>query len=263
MASANARRTCGARDGREPGIGEAIARRFAAEGALVGITARTKEEGDHRFSGSIATTLATIRDAGGAAFAVPADLSRVDDRVRVVEAVSGEFGPIDVLVNNAAITYFGPLARVRPAPLAAHVRRPGARAVPPVPARHPRDAVGTSRLDPEHLVPGCHPSGWTALRRRWAHRLRNVQGRPRALVDGPRLELYDDGIAVNALSPTGLVVTPGVVHHELDKRIPKERHESVDVMSEAALLLCSHDPRAVTGRIASSQSLLGEFALEA
>ena len=72
-------------------------------------------------------------------------------------------------------------------------------------------------------------------------------------------ELYDDGIAVNALSPTGLVVTPGVVHHELDKRIPKERHEPVEVMSEAALLLCTQDPGALTGRIVSSQDILREF----
>jgi NAD(P)-dependent dehydrogenase (short-subunit alcohol dehydrogenase family) len=76
-------------------------------------------------------------------------------------------------------------------------------------------------------------------------------------------ELYEDGIAVNALSPTGLVVTPGVVHHELDKRIPKDRHEPVGVMSEAALLLCSQDPRELTGRIVSSQALLREFNVTA
>jgi NAD(P)-dependent dehydrogenase (short-subunit alcohol dehydrogenase family) len=76
-------------------------------------------------------------------------------------------------------------------------------------------------------------------------------------------ELYDDGIAVNALSPTGLVVTPGVVHHELDKRIPKERHEPVAVMAEAALLLCSHVPRELTGRVVFSQELLREFSVTA
>jgi NAD(P)-dependent dehydrogenase (short-subunit alcohol dehydrogenase family) len=75
-------------------------------------------------------------------------------------------------------------------------------------------------------------------------------------------ELYDDGIAINALSPSGLVVTPGVMYHELDKRVPKELHEPVGVMAEAAVLLCSRDPRELTGRITYSQELLREFGVE-
>ena len=79
---------------------------------------------------------------------------------------------------------------------------------------------------------------------------------------GLAAELYDDGIAVNALSPSGLVVTPGVKHHELDKRVPIERHEPVEVMAEAALLLCSRDQKELTGRITYSQELLREFGVE-
>jgi hypothetical protein len=64
------------------------------------------------------------------------------------------------------------------------------------------------------------------------------------------------------LSPTGLVVTPGVVHHQLDKRVPKERHEPVGFMAEAALVLCSGDPRELTGKITYSQALLAEVGVE-
>jgi citronellol/citronellal dehydrogenase len=249
--------------GASRGIGEAIARRFAAEGALVGVTARTQQEGDHRFSGSITTTLHAIQDAGGAAFAVPADLSREEDRVRVVEAVVGEFGPIDVLVNNAAITYFtaSPDFDLRRWQLMFDVQvlapfhlsqlvTPGMR------------AAGAGWILNISSPAAAHPTGPP-----FAGGTHTVYGMCKAAIErfstGLASELYDDGIAVNALSPTGLVVTPGVVHHQLDKRIPQDRHEHVGVMAEAALLLCSRDPRAITGRIASSQELLAEFDLAA
>lgn len=246
--------------GASRGIGAEIARRFAGEGALVGVTARTKEEGDHRFSGSISSTLSTIQDADGTAIAVQADLSRAEDRVRLVETVIGELGPIDVLVNNAAITYFTAsrefdLRRwqlmfdvqvLAPFHLAQLV-------IPEMRASHCGWILNISS------PAAIHPTGPP-----FVFGGHTVYGMCKAALErfstGLASELYDDGIAVNALSPTGLVVTPGVVHHELDRRIPKERHEPVEVMSEAALLLCSQDPRSITGRIVSSQEFLREVA---
>src|SRR5437899_12694911 len=87
--------------GASRGIGQEIAKRFAADGAQVFVTARTIEEGDHVFSGSITTTVQEILDAGGSAEAVAADLGKAEDRARLVTTT----GPIDILVNNAAITY--------------------------------------------------------------------------------------------------------------------------------------------------------------
>src|ERR1700731_203614 len=89
--------------GASRGIGEAIARRFAQDGARVAVSARTVHEGDHRLlTGSITGTVQAILDAGGQAIAVPADLAHKGDRARLVETVERELGPIDVLVNNAA-----------------------------------------------------------------------------------------------------------------------------------------------------------------
>src|ERR1700674_232580 len=97
--------------GASRGIGEAIARRFAADGARVAVSARTVNEGDHRLlTGSISGTVRAIADSGGRAIAVPADLARKEDRARLIETVERELGPIDVLVNNAAVTYFAPVA---------------------------------------------------------------------------------------------------------------------------------------------------------
>ena len=249
--------------GASRGIGQSIAQLFAAHGAAVGVTARTLEEGDHRFTGSLATTVRDIERAGGAAFAVNADLSREDERARVVAAVIEAFGPIDILVNNAAITYFEPVQDFE--------------------ARRLRLMFDVQVVAPFHLAQLVMGS----MRERGSGWILNIsspaavhpQGPPFASFGGTvygmckaalerfstglASELYDDGVAVNALAPTGLVVTPGVVHHRLDQYVPMERHEPVEVMANAALLLCSREPRSLTGRLAYSQALLSEFGGDA
>src|ERR1700716_3239776 len=97
--------------GASRGIGEAIARRFAADGANVAVSARTVNEGDHRLLRVRSRgTVEAPAEPGAKAIPVPADLARKDDRARLIETVERELGPIDVLVNNAAVTYFEPVA---------------------------------------------------------------------------------------------------------------------------------------------------------
>ena len=76
---------------------------------------------------------------------------------------------------------------------------------------------------------------------------------------GLAAELYDDDIAVNALSPTRVVPTPGTIFHHLTSQ-DDPNSEPPSVMAEAALRLCSAEPKALTGRIAYSQELLAELA---
>src|SRR2546423_8768361 len=96
--------------GASRGIGAEIARRFAAEGAAVAAAARTVEPAPGRLPGTITETVEAIRAAGGRAIAVPVDLSRAADRERLVAETERELGDVDVLVNNAAVTYFRPAA---------------------------------------------------------------------------------------------------------------------------------------------------------
>lgn len=74
-------------------------------------------------------------------------------------------------------------------------------------------------------------------------------------------EVWGDNIAVNVLSPSGLVLTPGVVHHKLDKRVPVDRHEPASYMAEAAFALCSGDPKVLTGRVTYAKPLLEELGV--
>jgi len=81
------------------GIGRAIARRFASEGAAVLVTARTETE--------IRAVAADIQSSGGRATAVTADLAQTEDCQKIVAAARAAFGAVHILVNNGAI--YGPV----------------------------------------------------------------------------------------------------------------------------------------------------------
>ena len=77
---------------------------------------------------------------------------------------------------------------------------------------------------------------------------------------GLAAELYSANIAVNALSPSRVVPTPGTVFHHLTSYDNPDA-EPASVMAEAALQLCSAEPRARTGMITYSQQLLSELGV--
>ncbi len=77
------------------GIGEASARRFAAEGAAVAIV-DLNLEGAERVASA-------IRQAGGRAHAIVADVAREDDVRAMLQETHNEFGALHILMNNAAI----------------------------------------------------------------------------------------------------------------------------------------------------------------
>ena len=88
------------------GIGAAIVRRLAAEGARVAFT----------YSASIAAAeslAAEIGDAGGTALAIAADSADAAAVTAAVDATASAFGGLDILVNNAGIGVAGPVADAR------------------------------------------------------------------------------------------------------------------------------------------------------
>src|SRR6266581_394889 len=86
--------------GASRGIGAEIARLFANEGGRIICAARTLREGDHQLAGSLETTVAEIRAAGGEAEAVAANISEPAECERLISAARQAYGPVDVLVNN-------------------------------------------------------------------------------------------------------------------------------------------------------------------
>ena len=88
--------------GASKGIGRGIAVGLAAGGARVAVGYHEDEAGARK-------TVDTITSSGGIAEPVRLDLARVDDCRTAIDVVSDTFGGIDVLVNNAARTRFGPV----------------------------------------------------------------------------------------------------------------------------------------------------------
>jgi citronellol/citronellal dehydrogenase len=69
-------------------------------------------------------------------------------------------------------------------------------------------------------------------------------------------EVQADGIAVNVLSPSRVVPTPGTVHHHLVGH-PGQVVEPPERFAAAALALCTGDPATVTGRVTTTDEVLG------
>ncbi len=93
--------------GASKGIGAAIAKELALQGAAVAVN----------YSGSKAgadQVVAEIKNAGGKAIAVQADVANPDSIGPLIKKVVEELGPIDVLVNNAGVFEFGPIEAVTP-----------------------------------------------------------------------------------------------------------------------------------------------------
>src|SRR5580692_9364938 len=229
--------------GASRGIGAEIARRFGQAGAAVAVAARTTEPGSSPLAGTIGETVQQIRDAGGTAVAIPTDLSSPEARERLVAEAAAQLGPPDILVSNAAVTYFTPVGDFT--------------------ERRYQLMFNVQVEAPFHLaqlvVPGMREAG-----QGWILNISSVAARHPTIPPGPRAgrggtvygmckaalerfstglaaELYADNIAVNALSPNKVVPTAGTLFHHLTTEDDPEA-EPPSVMAEASLMLCSGDP---------------------
>ncbi len=91
--------------GASKGIGAAIARQLAADGFQTIVNYASS-------SGEAAEIVAGIEQAGGRALAVRADIADAQALAALFDRAEAEFGRVDVLVNNAGISKFSPLAEV-------------------------------------------------------------------------------------------------------------------------------------------------------
>jgi citronellol/citronellal dehydrogenase len=95
--------------GASRGVGAATALMLAERGCKVVCAARATDAAPVPIPGTIDETVRRIRDAGGEAIAVPTNLAKDAEVDRMITSTVEQLGPVDILVNNAAITFPGDL----------------------------------------------------------------------------------------------------------------------------------------------------------
>jgi citronellol/citronellal dehydrogenase len=247
--------------GASRGIGKTIANLFAAEGARVVCAARTLEEGAHFLEGSLNTTVSEIRKAGGVALAVQADVSEEEGCSKIVETAKKEFGPVDVLINDAVVSYFMPIKDypvkrwVRA--FAVNVHGPFMMAQKVLPDMIERGHGAIVNVSSGAAIgPGRGPyaesgTGGTMYGATKAALERFTQG----LAE----EVQQYGISVTAVSPSNVVPTPGTVYHKLVTGYDDPHGEPPEMMARAILLLATEPLEKITGRVTYSQQILKEY----
>ena len=247
--------------GASRGIGEAIAVRYAMEGASVALAARTVDEGDHKLlAGSINGVAERIRGAGGEAIAVRCNLADAEDRTNLIRTTEQELGAVDILVNNGAVTYYisvdeFPESRFKimlevQVYAALHLCQlvlPGMR------ERKSGSIVNISSGSAILPALDAAPNDGT------------VYGMCKAALErfsaGLATEARADGVAVNALRP-GLVATPGVEYFGLITDANRDSTTPVEHVAEACLRLAQGDPATLSGRVVTAAGMIEEFDLQ-
>jgi citronellol/citronellal dehydrogenase len=249
--------------GASRGIGRTVAELLAAEGARVVCVARTLNEGDHRLEGSLASTVAAIRGAGGEATAVAADISSEPECLKLAEAARAAYGPIDTLVNNAALNYYIPTVEYPTGrwikAFAVNVHAPFilSKAVLPDMIAGRRGAI-VNISSGSAIGPGRGPyqdqtvRGGVMYGATKAALERFTQGLAQEMAQ-------QGGIAVSCVSPSRTVPTPGTVYHKLMASLDDPRGEPPTMMARAVLLLASEPAEKVNGRVTYSQQILKEW----
>lgn len=244
--------------GASRGIGRAIALRLAAEGARVAVTARSLDSHPEGIAGTLEETVDEITRHGGQALAIGADLLEAEARRRIVERTCEALGPIDILVNNAAAAIYMPLAdysekRMR-ITFEVNLIAPFHLSQLVFPFMREKGQgwiVNVSSATAEH-PPGPPYGSWEA--RAGAGLYATTKAALNRLTGAMAAEFADSGIAVNTLAPVAAVLTEGA--EALDV-MPEGTHlEPVETVAEAALVLCTCDPRQLTGRVTYSEKLL-------
>jgi NAD(P)-dependent dehydrogenase (short-subunit alcohol dehydrogenase family) len=249
--------------GASRGIGAEIARLLAAEGGRVVCVARTRREGDHPLAGSLDTTVAGIRAAGGDAHPVAANIADPAECERLMQAARGRYGPVDVLVNNAALTYFLPIVdypvKKWLASWAVNVHAPFVLSRLALADMIPRRRGSIVNVSSGAAIgPGRGPYPDPAAGARGGTCYGAQKAALERFTQGLAAEVYPHGVSVTCVAPSQVVPTPGTVHHRLVRGLDDPRGEPPLLMARAVLLLATEPLDRVTGRVAYSQQILAE-----
>lgn len=228
--------------GASRGIGLAIARRFAAEGASVVLCA--SRLGAHgKLQGTLAGAVEEINSAGGRAAAEVCDLGDADSRATLVERAELHFGPLDIVVNNAAAATMQLPSQVtreqRNQMYEINLNAPVDIAQQVLPAMRARGEGWILNISSQSAKQPTVPYRDSQM----AAHVIAAYGATKAALDrysqGLAHEVAADGVCINTLAPESIVLTAGADYvREIARRSP-DMAEPVETMAEAALALCS------------------------
>ena len=244
--------------GASRGIGKAMARRFAAEGAAVVINSPVMGE-EKGQAGTLESAVEDIQAEGGKAAAIACDLSKPEEREGLIERASEFFGPIDILVNNAAYGFM----------------KPGSEST----VEELQFMFELNVIAPVDLIKQCLPhmkeqgAGWILNIGSGSHKQGELPyisfmpkelgwgvtgyGATKAALDrytvGLAHELQEHGIFVNCMKPTAIVLTEGADWTRDIARTNPNMLEPVEMMAEGALEFCSGRH---VGRVCASREIV-------
>ena len=223
------------------GIGEAIARLFAQQGAKVVVTSRSEND--------IQRVVDAVLIAGGQAHGVVADIGTLDGVQSLVADAAGHFDQIDILVHNAGIFPYDPIEkmadeswqRVMDINLSSAFRLSKACLVHMKELGAGRILFTSSIQGNRAAVPGC------------AHYATSKAGL-NGFIKSAALEFARHNITVNGVEP-GLTLTAGVEQSIAEERrekmarsVPLNRWGTPAEVANAMLYLASDEAAYVTGQ---------------
>jgi NAD(P)-dependent dehydrogenase (short-subunit alcohol dehydrogenase family) len=238
--------------GSSRGIGEAIAHSLARAGANVAVAARTEEVSDPRLPGTIHSVAEAIRNEGGTALPVVTNMRDPESIRACVDTVVGEWGRLDIVVNNAAILVPGNLETVQERHLdlmwQVDLRGPILMCRAAVP--HLREAGGGHLINVSSSVarspgPGPYKHGSDSIGGPFYATIKAALER---FTLGLAQDYQRDHIAANVLSLQYLIETPGNIFARNDPEHPRLDFGDTQWMGKAAAWIAMQ-PFDYTGQI--------------
>ncbi|HEY1295349.1 MAG TPA: SDR family NAD(P)-dependent oxidoreductase [Chloroflexota bacterium] len=245
--------------GSSRGIGKLLALRLAQEGADIVVCARSQTQGE--LPGTIHETAQEVEALGRRALPLKLDLANDAEIVGVVDRAQGEFGRIDILVNNAVIVgprrkFVGGDAEFIDLAYRVNVRGPY-RMIERVSEIMSGQGGGTivnitsgAARHPQAPVVAATPADLDAMDPSY--------GITKAALDrittAYASELKAHNIAIVSVSP-GLVITERIRQAAIRRSVNFDRAESPDVIASAVAAIC-RDGMQYTGRVLAARDLV-------